>query len=231
MNNNFTHKFVIEVGVDLSEILAPESIQGVKAYLGVKNDADVLGAVAVDQYKKLATAINNGGFAIINSEFMANTPVQSQLQDPQSQEQTQTQEQEVKTPVKVEDESAKTEQKQPEQEQEKQETVADQKEKIDKPNKPSFAKNILEIIKRFVDESSDNVIEKIDIDAEYVNDVPNAKLIYSKTGLSDDVIIDVDELDADTAMIIAYFVDKDSDELQYKVVSEQELEEALDGQN
>lgn len=229
MNNNFTHKFVIEVGVDLSEILAPESIQGVKAYLGVKNDADLLGAVAVDQYKKLATAINNGGFAIINSEFMANTPVQSQLQDPQSQ--SQEQEQEVKEPVKAEDESVKTEQKQPEQTQDKQETVADQKEKIDKPNKPSFAKNILEIIKRFVDESSDSVIEKIDIDAEYVNDVPNAKLIYSKTGLSDDVIIDVDELDADTAMIIAYFVDKDSDELQYKVVGEQELEEALDGQN
>ena len=227
MNNNFTHKFVIEVGVDLSEILATESIQGVKAYLGIKNDADVLGAVAVDQYKKLATAINNGGFAIINSEFMANTPVQSQLQDPQSQ----SQEQEVKEPVKAEDESVKTEQKQPEQTQDKQETVADQKEKIDKPNKPSFAKNILEIIKRFVDESSDSVIEKIDIDAEYVNDVPNAKLIYSKTGLSDDVIIDVDELDADTAMIIAYFVDKDSDELQYKVVGEQELEEALDGQN
>ena len=229
MNNNFTHKFVIEVGVDLSEILAPESIQGVKAYLGVKNDADLLGAVAVDQYTKLATAINNGGFAIINSEFMANTPVQSQLQDPQSQ--SQEQEQEVKEPVKAEDESVKTEQKQPEQTQDKQETVADQKEKIDKPNKPSFAKNILEIIKRFVDESSDSVIEKIDIDAEYVNDVPNAKLIYSKTGLSDDVIIDVDELDADTAMIIAYFVDKDSDELQYKVVGEQELEEALDGQN
>lgn len=228
MNNNFTHKFVIEVGVDLSEILAPESIQGVKAYLGVKNDADVLGAVAVDQYKKLATAINNGGFAIINSEFMANTPQQPQTA-PQSQEQTQ--EQEVKEPVKAENESVKTESKQPEQTQDKQETVADQKEKIFKPNRPILVKNILEIIKRFVDESSDSVVEKIDIDAEYVNDVPNAKLIYSKTGLSDDVIIDVDELDADTAMIIAYFVDKDSDELQYKVVSEQELEEAPDGQN
>lgn len=223
MNNNFTHKFVIEVGVDLSEILAPESIQGVKAYLGVKNDADVLGAVAVDQYKKLATAINNGGFAIINSEFMANTPVQPQTA-PQTQPQKQ--EQEVKAPVKAENEAVKTESEQPEQEQE---TVADQKEKVDKPNKPSLAKNILEIIKRFVDESSDSVVEKIDIDAEYVNDVPNAKLIYSKTGLSDDVIIDVDELDADTAMIIAYFVDKDSNELQYKVVSEQELEEVFNG--
>lgn len=221
MNNNFTHKFVIEVGVDLSEILAPASIQGVKAYLGVKNDADLLGAVAVDQYKKLATAINNGGFAIINSEFMANTP--------QPQTAPQTQEQEVKEPVKAENESVKTEQKQPEQTQDKQETVADQKEKIDEPNQSGLAKNILEIIKRFVDESSDSAVEKIDIDAEYVNDVPNAKLIYSKTGLSDDVIIDVDELDADTAMIIAYFVDKDSDELQYKVVSEQELEEVFNG--
>ena len=222
MNNNFTHKFVIEVGVNLSEILAPESIQGVKAYLGVKNDADLLGAVAVDQYKKLATAINNGGFVITNSEFMANTPQQPQTA-PQSQEQ------EVKEPAKAENEVVKTESKQPEQEQEKQETVANQKEKIFKPNRPILVKNILKIIKRFVDESSDSVIEKIDIDAEYVNDVPNAKLIYSKTGLSDDVIIDVDELDADTAMIIAYFTDVDSNELQYKVISEQELEEAFNG--
>lgn len=222
MNNNFTHKFVIEVGVDLSEILAPESIQGVKAYLGVKNDADLLEAVAVDQYKKLATAINNGGFAIINSAFMANTPQQLQTA-PQSQEQ------EVKTPVKVEDESAKTESKQPEQTQDKQKTVAEQKEKIVKSSKPSLEKNILEIIKRFVDESSDRVIEKVDIDEEYVNDIPNAKAIYSRTGLPDEVVIDVDELDVDTAMIITYFADVDSEELQYKVVSEEELEDVFNG--
>ena len=221
MNNNFTHKFVIEVGVDLSEILAPESIQGVKAYLGVKNDADLLEAVAVDQYKKLATAINNGGFAIINSAFMANTPQQLQTA-PQSQEQ------EVKTPVKV-DESVKAESEQPEQAKHKQETVSEQKEKIVKSSKPSLEKNILEIIKRFVDESSDRVIEKVDIDEEYVNDIPNAKAIYSRTGLPDEVVIDVDELDVDTAMIITYFADVDSEELQYKVVSEEELEDVFNG--
>lgn len=219
MTNNFTHKFVIEVGVDLSEILAPESIQGVKAYLGVKNDADLLEAVAVDQYKKLATAINNGGFVITNSEFMANTPVQSQLQVPQ------TQEQKVDAPAMVEDET-ETESEQVEQ---KQETVSEQKEKIVKSSKPSLEKNILEIIKRFVDESSDRVIEKIDIDEEYVNDIPNAKAIYSRTGLPDEVVIDVDELDVDTAMIITYFADVDSEELQYKVVSEEELEDVFNG--
>lgn len=222
MTNNFTHKFVIEVGVDLSEILAPESIQGVKAYLGVKNDADLLEAVAVDQYKKLATAINNGGFVITNSEFMANTPVQSQLQNPQEQEQK------VKAPVKV-DESVKAESEQPERAEHKQETVSEQKEKIVKSSKPSLEKNILEIIKRFVDESSDRVIEKVDIDEEYVNDIPNAKAIYSRTGLPDEVVIDVDELDVDTAMIITYFADVDSEELQYKVVSEEELEDVFNG--
>lgn len=221
MTNNFTHKFVIEVGVDLSEILAPESIQGVKAYLGVKNDADLLEAVAVDQYKKLATAINNGGFVITNSEFMANTPVQSQLQAPQ------TQEQKVDAPAMVEDETeTETESEQVEQ---KQETVSEQKEKIVKSSKPSLEKNILEIIKRFVDESSDRVIEKIDIDEEYVNDIPNAKTIYSRTGLLDEVIIDVDDLDADTAMIITYWADVDSAEMQYKVISKQELEEVFNG--
>ena len=221
MTNNFTHKFVIEVGIDLTEILAPESIQGVKAYLGVKNDADLLEAVAVDQYKKLATAINNGGFVITNSEFMANTPVQSQ--NPQVQEQK------VEAPVMVEDESVKAESEQPKQPEHKQATVSEQKEKIVKSSKPSLEKNILEIIKRFVDESSDRVIEKIDIDEEYVNDIPNAKVIYSRTGLPDEVVVDVDELDVDTAMIITYFADVDSEELQYKVVSEQELEEALNG--
>lgn len=215
MTNNFTHKFVIEVGIDLTEILAPENIQGVKVYLGVNNDADLLEAVAVDQYKKLATAINNGGFVITNSEFMANTPVQSQSQNPQEQEQK------VKAPVKV-DESVKAESEQVGQ---KQATVSEQKEKIVKPSKPSLEKNILEIIKRFVDESSDRVIEKVDIDEEYVNDIPNAKTIYSRTGLPDEVVIDVDELDVDTAMIITYWADVDSQELQYKVVSEQELEE------
>lgn len=220
MTNNFTHKFVIEVGIDLTEILAPESIQGVKAYLGVKNDADLLEAVAVDQYKKLATAINNGGFVITNSEFMANTPVQSQSQNPQVQEQ----EQKVEAPVKV-DESVKAESEQPEQVEQKQETVSEQKEKVVKPSKPSLGKNILELIKRFVDESYDRVIEKVDIDEEYVNDIPNAKTIYSRTGLPDEVVIDVDELDVDTAMIITYWADVDSQELQYKVVSEQELEE------
>ncbi len=223
MTNNFTHKFVIEVGVDLSEILAPESIQGVKAYLGVKNDADLLEAVAVDQYKKLATAINNGGFVITNSEFMANTPVQSQLQAPQ------TQEQKVKVPVMVEDESVKAESEQPKQAEQKQKTVSEQKEKIAKPSKPSLEKNILEVIKRFVDESSDSVIEKVDIDKEYVNDIPNAKTIYSRTGLPDEVIVDVDELDVDTAMIITYWTNVDSEELQYKVISEQELEEVFNG--
>lgn len=221
MTNNFTHKFVIEVGIDLTEILAPESIQGVKAYLGVKNDADLLEAVAVDQYKKLATAINNGGFVIMNSEFMANTPVQSQ--NPQVQEQK------VEAPVMVEDESAKAESEQLEQAEQKQATVSEQKEKIVKSSKPSLGKNILEIIKRFVDESSDRVIEKIDIDEEYVNDIPNAKVIYSRTGLPDEVVIDVDELDVDTAMIITYFADVDSEELQYKVVSEQELEDVFNG--
>lgn len=223
MTNNFTHKFVIEVGIDLTEILAPESIQGVKAYLGVKNDADLLEAVAVDQYKKLATAINNGGFVIMNSEFMANTPVQSQ--NPQ----VQVQEQKVEAPVMVEDEAAKAESEQPEQAEQKQATVSEQKEKIVKSSKPSLEKNILEIIKRFVDESSDRVIEKVDIDEEYVNDIPNAKIIYSRTGLPDEVVIDVDELDVDTAMIITYFADVDSEELQYKVVSEQELEDVFNG--
>lgn len=225
MTNNFTHKFVIEVGVDLSEILAPESVQGVKAYLGVKNDADLLETVAIDQYKKLATAINNGGFVITNSEFMANMPVQSQsqLQAPQ------TQEQKAKAPVMVEDESVKAESEQPEQKQETQKAVSDQKEKIDKSSKPSLEKNILEVIKRFVDESSDSVIEKVDIDKEYVNDIPNAKTIYSRTGLPDEVIVDVDELDVDTAMIITYWTNVDSEELQYKVISEQELEEVFNG--
>ena len=58
-----------------------------------------------------------------------------------------------------------------------------------------------------------------------MNDIPNAKTIYSRTGLPDEVVIDVDELDVDTAMIITYWADVDSQELQYKVVSEQELEE------
>ena len=67
--SNFTHKYDVEIGLDLTRILTPEAIPGIKAYLGIDNDNELLSAIAEDRYKKLAQALQEAGFGIIRAGF------------------------------------------------------------------------------------------------------------------------------------------------------------------
>ena len=67
--SNFTHKYDIEVGLDLTKILTPEAIPGIKAYLGVDNDNELLNAIAEDRYQKLVQALQEAGFGVIRAGF------------------------------------------------------------------------------------------------------------------------------------------------------------------
>ena len=51
--SNFTHKYDIQVGLDLTKILAPEAIPGIKAYLGVDNDNELLNARSEEHTSEL----------------------------------------------------------------------------------------------------------------------------------------------------------------------------------
>lgn len=78
MTESYSHKITIEIGLNMSEYMSPENIVGIKAYLGVENDLDVLSAVANDKFRKIESAVKSAGFEIINAGV---TQVQSNIVD------------------------------------------------------------------------------------------------------------------------------------------------------
>lgn len=69
MASKYTHALNVAVGLDITSLLSPANIPGIKQYLHVENDADLLNAIVQDQYGKLEKAIREAGFTIINTAF------------------------------------------------------------------------------------------------------------------------------------------------------------------
>ena len=69
MASKYTHALNVAVGLDITSLLSPVNIPGIKQYLHVENDADLLNAIVQDQYGKLEKAIREAGFTIINTAF------------------------------------------------------------------------------------------------------------------------------------------------------------------
>lgn len=69
MASKYTHALNVAVGLDITSLLSPANIPGIKQYLHVENDADLLNAIVQDQYGKLEKAIYEAGFTIINTAF------------------------------------------------------------------------------------------------------------------------------------------------------------------
>ena len=69
MASKYTHALNVAVGLDIKSLLSPANIPGIKQYLHVENDADLLNAIVQDQYGKLEKAIREAGFTIINTAF------------------------------------------------------------------------------------------------------------------------------------------------------------------
>lgn len=69
MASKYTHALNVAVGLDITSLLSPANIPGIKQYLHVENDADLLNAIVQDQYGKLEKAICEAGFTIINTAF------------------------------------------------------------------------------------------------------------------------------------------------------------------
>lgn len=66
---NATHIFNLRVGIDLTRILAPEAIPGVKAYLGVDDDAELLQAIVQDKYLKMNDALAELDLQLLEGHF------------------------------------------------------------------------------------------------------------------------------------------------------------------
>lgn len=59
----------MSIGLDLTQLLSPANIPGVKAYLGVESDTELVGAIARDRYTKIEQLLQGAGFDILNANF------------------------------------------------------------------------------------------------------------------------------------------------------------------
>ena len=64
---NYSHKLILEVGLDLTDYLSPQNISGVKAYLGVENDSDVVAAIGEDKFRRIESLLIPKGVNIVGA--------------------------------------------------------------------------------------------------------------------------------------------------------------------
>lgn len=69
MDRQYTHILNLSIGLDLTKLLSPKNIPGVKAYLGIDNDVELVNAIAQDQYSRVNKALQDAGFEVIKADF------------------------------------------------------------------------------------------------------------------------------------------------------------------
>lgn len=192
MANKYTHALNVAIGLDITSLLSPANIPGVKKYLHVENDADLVGAIAQDKYSKLEQAIREAGFDIIDADF-DKLPVA----DRNSIDVSQMNKLEGNIP-EAEEKPAETEVKE------------------------DINTTIVDGIKRAIKDVADfnGEINAININGERVADVHNADELHKMTDLSEEVPINFEELDAGELMVISY-LDKEQN-LKFRVVDDKE---------
>lgn len=178
--------YELQLGIDLTEILSPENIPGIKAYLGVTNDNDLLEAVVKDRYSKILTAMNQLGFSVINANF-------TEIQDSNKKQE-----------YNVNKEASETI---------KEDNVAsNDNEKIDnKEPKRVFEtvnEQIVSGIKSTLKNEDVKEVSTVTINAEFINYVEGSEALHKSSGLSNETEITFDELDEGMLMIVSY-VNKD----------------------
>lgn len=193
--SNFTHKYDIEVGLDLTKILTPEAIPGIKAYLGVDNDNELLNAIAEDRYQKLVQALQEAGFGVIRAGF-------SRIEERDRNEQKSTSTSSLNEST---DYGSSSEQK------------------GDQLSLEEFSGALVSLLKDKQKKISDNdgEIIKVDIDAAYISIAPNFDVIRKEAGLDDEMEFNFEELN-DGVILISYTNPK-KQQLQFKKISKEEL--------
>lgn len=193
--SNFTHKYDIQVGLDLTKILTPEAIPGIKAYLGVDNDNELLSAIAEDRYQKLVQALQEAGFEVIRAGF---SRIEGRDRDEQKSTST-------SSLNEATDRGSSSEQK-------------DAQLSLEE-----FSSALVSLLKDEQKKISDNdgEIIKVDIDAAYISIAPNFDVIRKEAGLDDEMEFNFEELN-DGVILISY-TDPEKQQLQFKKISKEEL--------
>ena len=198
------------IGLELTKLLSPKNIPGVKAYLGIDNDAELVNAIAQDQYSKIKKALQGTGLEIIEADF-------DQIQQSDNSE----------NPTSPEPVVEKLESETSEEDKHKPESSKSTINEIDYDVNAYLLDQLKPILEKANNENLE--ITTITINGNYVVYLVAPDELKELAGLDDDVEIDFDELDANQLAIIN-FVDR-KENMTFEIIKEKETEKVLDGKN
>ena len=198
------------IGLELTKLLSPKNIPGVKAYLGIDNDAELVNAIAQDQYSKIKKALQGTGLEIIEADF-------DQIQQSDNSENP------TSTEPVVEKLASETNEEDKHKSESSKSTI----------NEIDYDVNayLLDQLKPILEKAKNGNLEitTITINGNYVVYLVAPDELKELAGLDDDVEIDFDELDANQLAIIN-FVDR-KENMTFEIIKEKETEKVLDGKN
>lgn len=210
MAKQYTHMIRLGIGLELTKLLSPKNIPGVKAYLGIDNDAELVNAIAQDQYSKIKKALQGTGLEIIEADF-------DQIQQSDNSENP------TSTEPVVEKLASETNEEDKHKSESSKSTI----------NEIDYDVNayLLDQLKPILEKAKNGNLEitTITINGNYVVYLVAPDELKELAGLDDDVEIDFDELDANQLAIIN-FVDR-KENMTFEIIKEKETEKVLDGKN
>lgn len=210
MAKQYTHMIRLGIGLELTKLLSPKNIPGVKAYLGIDNDAELVNAIAQDQYSKIKKALQGTGLEIIEADF-------DQIKQSDNSE----------NPTSTEPVAEKLESETNEEDKHKSESSKSTINEIDYDVNAYLLDQLKPILEKANNENLE--ITTITINGNYVVYLVAPDELKELAGLDDDVEIDFDELDANQLAIIN-FVDR-KENMTFEIIKEKETEKVLDGKN
>ncbi|WP_323058449.1 hypothetical protein [Limosilactobacillus reuteri] len=210
MAKQYTHMIRLGIGLELTKLLSPKNIPGIKAYLGIDNDAELVNAIAQDQYSKIKKALQGTGLEIIAADF-------DQIQQSDNSE----------NPTLTEPVVEKLASETNEEGKHKSESSKSTINEIDYDVNAYLLDQLKPILEKAKNENLE--ITTITINGNYVVYLVAPDELKELAGLDDDVEIDFDELDANQLAIIN-FVDR-KENMTFEIIKEKETEKVLDGKN
>ena len=201
MDKQYTHILNLSIGLDLTKLLSPKNIPGVKAYLGIDNDVELVNAIAQDQYSKIKKALQGTGLEIIEADF-------DQIQQSDNSE----------NPTSTEPVVEKLESETNEEDKHKSESSKSTINEIDYDVNAYLLDQLKPILEKANNENLE--ITTITINGNYVVYLVAPDELKELAGLDDDVEIDFDELDANQLAIIN-FVDR-KENMTFEIIKEKE---------
>ncbi len=178
---NYSHKLILEVGLDLTDYLSPQNVSGVKAYLGVENDSDVVAAIGEDKFRRIESLLIPKGVNIIGATM--NKIHNEEVVEPVVEKSAPIEPEPFDEPIETEEGNS-----------EKIEDGTTQGEKV-----------VLDLIKNAKDQIGDKgVITKIVLNKKYEDEINSVEMLKNVSELFSDTKVEFESMDHE---LIAEYMD------------------------